>query len=108
MSDVATQLTAFLKNGKDWARKATSIPGVFVQKMPESDKYGEARLAIELNPINPTTGNRSKRRGIYIGSVEEKQVMLAALQHEKLDGLIESLAGVNPEETVKDSKSIEL
>jgi hypothetical protein len=28
------RLTQFLKEGKDWERKATSIPGIFLLRLP--------------------------------------------------------------------------
>jgi hypothetical protein len=31
---VDERLMQFLKDGKDWERKATSIPGVFLLKLP--------------------------------------------------------------------------
>ena len=45
------KLSEFLKDGKDWERRSTSMPGVFVLKMP-AYKGAPIRLAVELNPVD--------------------------------------------------------
>jgi len=44
------RLVEFLRSGKDWGRLRTSVPGVFVLKLP-AYKGSPSRLAIELNPV---------------------------------------------------------
>lgn len=44
------KLADFLQNGKDWSRVRTSVPGVFVLKLP-AYRGSPTRLAVELNPV---------------------------------------------------------
>jgi hypothetical protein len=53
------KLSLFLKTGSDWGKLKTSVPGIFILKMP-AYKNSPARLAVELNPVDgsaPETGN---------------------------------------------------
>ncbi|MRN68357.1 MAG: hypothetical protein FIO04_01505, partial [Nitrosopumilales archaeon] len=59
-------MTQFLREGKDWERKATNIPGVFILKLP-SFKGRSASLAIEVNPIG-SSGAATKKRGVVVRS----------------------------------------
>jgi hypothetical protein len=62
---IQERLTQFLKESADWERKTTSVPGIFLLKLPSS-KTGTGRkeaLAIEINPINPATSSPTKKRG---------------------------------------------
>jgi len=55
------KLTSFLKKGSDWARMKTTVPGIFVLKLPVY-KGLPAKLAIELNPVDES-GSSTKKRG---------------------------------------------
>lgn len=63
------KLEEFLETGKDWAKVKTSVPGVFVMKMPGS-KNREPSLSVEINPVD-ASGSPTKRRGLIIRSVDE-------------------------------------
>ena len=63
---VDERLLQFLKEGKDWERKATSIAGVFLLKMP-TFKGRPASLAVEINPVD-SSGLTSKKRGVVVRS----------------------------------------
>ena len=70
---IQERLTQFLKESADWERKTTSVPGIYLLKLPSS-KTGTGRkeaLAIEINPINPATSSPTKKRGIVIRSAAE-------------------------------------
>src|ERR1051325_2894431 len=47
------KLLGFLNDGADWERKPTSLPGVFILKLP-AFKGRSATLAIEINPVDST------------------------------------------------------
>jgi hypothetical protein len=50
MSVAADQrLTQFLKKGKDWERKSTSIPGIFLLRLSGLRSTVPPSLAIEVN-----------------------------------------------------------
>ena len=57
------RLGQFLEH-KDWERKPTNIPGVFLFKLPEY-RGRPASLAIEINPLN-ANGYPSKKRALLL------------------------------------------
>jgi len=91
---LSEKLTEFLKTGKDWSRLATTVPGVFVLKLP-AYRGSPSRLAVELNPVDET-GKPKKRRGLVLRSTAELQEFRELLQNEKLTKLMSMLDSVNP------------
>ncbi len=88
------KLEEFLETGKDWAKVKTSVPGVFVMKMPGS-KNREPSLSVEVNPVD-ASGSPTKRRGLIIRSVDELLEFRNILGNEKVESLLEMLEDVNP------------
>jgi hypothetical protein len=88
------KLEEFLETGKDWAKVKTSVPGVFVMKMPGS-KNREPSLSVEVNPVD-ASGSPTKRRGLIIRSVDELLEFKDILGNEKVENLLEMLEDVNP------------
>ena len=88
------KLEEFLETGKDWAKVKTSVPGVFVLKMPGS-KNREPSLSVEINPVD-ASGSPTKRRGLIIRSVDELLEFKDILGNEKVETLLEMLEDVNP------------
>ena len=88
------KLEEFLETGKDWAKVKTSVPGVFVMKMPGS-KNREPSLSVEINPVD-ASGSPTKRRGLIIRSVDELLEFKDILGNEKVENLLEMLEDVNP------------
>ena len=89
------KLLQFLKEGKDWERKATTIPGVFLLRLP-TFKGRPASLAIEINPVD-SSGSASKKRGVVLRSAAELEEMNRILSNSKLLQLAKSIEEVNPE-----------
>ena len=99
-----SKLADFLKSGKDWERKPTTVPGVFVLKLPPF-RGSPTRLAVELNPVDEA-GRPTRKRGVLVRSSEELEAgatiflhslpkLATALEEEgfdplSLDGLIAS------------------
>jgi hypothetical protein len=104
------KLAEFLKSGKDWSRLRTSLPGVFVLKLP-AYKRSPSRLAIELNPVGED-GAPKKRRGLVLRSKAELEDFKQLFQYDKLSKLMEMLEAVNPKveagRRVKGEEFIEL
>jgi hypothetical protein len=75
------RLGQFLNQGRNWERKATNIPGVFLFRLPTS-KGRSASLAIEINPID-THGSITKNRGVVIRSSSELDEISRLLSHPK-------------------------
>jgi len=89
------KLAEFLEKGKDWDKMKTTVPGVFVMKMPGS-KTRSASLSMEINPVD-AGGSPTKRRGLIIRGVEEYLEFKDIILNEKLESLLEMLEDVNPE-----------
>jgi len=104
---LSEKLTEFLKMGKDWSRLATTVPGVFVLKLP-AYRGSPSRLAVELNPVDET-GKPKKRRGLVLRSTAELEEFRELLQNEKLTKLMSMLDSVNPKvEAVRRRKGEEI
>ena len=90
------QLREHLKNGKDWEKLATPIPGVFVVKIPATKSHG-ARLMVEVNPVDEN-GNPRKRKGLFITDEKMRRDFVVALENEDVSQLIRNVDAVNPVE----------
>ncbi len=90
------KLREFLREGKDWERLRTSVPGIFVLKLP-SYKGSPSRLAVELNPVD-SRGTPKKRRGLVIRDKEEMEEFRRLISDERLGKLMEEIERVNPKE----------
>jgi hypothetical protein len=88
------KLAEFLEEGDDWAKAKTTVPGIFVMKLPEY-KNSPARLAVEINPVD-VTGNPTKRRGLIIKDIAEYEEFVELINNEKMETLLEMLEEVNP------------
>jgi len=97
MADIQAQLKDHLKNGKDWEKMETPVPGVFVVKVPET-KTRPALLFLEVNPIK-SDGKPMKRKGLFIGSKEMYLAFKEALEEDAIYTLIQNVEAVNPEIT---------
>jgi hypothetical protein len=95
MSAADQRLIQFLNEGKDWERKATSIPGIFLLRLPRL-KSAAASLAIEINPVGQS-GSPTKKRGVVIRSSSELEEIAKVLSNPKLSQLAKSIDEVNPE-----------
>jgi hypothetical protein len=101
-SSADNRLVQFLKEGKDWDKKATNIPGVFLLRIP-AYRGTSPSIAIEINPVSPS-GSPTKKRGVIIRSSSELQEINKLLSNPKLSQLARSIDDVNPEKRT-DQKS---
>ena|SRR4026207_230514 len=99
------RLSQFLREGKNWERKATSISGVFLIKLPEY-KSRPPYIAMEINPVD-STGAATKKRGILIKSSYELEQISNILTNAKIVHLATSLDEVNPEKKSRAPQSTE-
>jgi len=88
------KLDEFLRTGKDWSRLATSVPGIYIQKLP-SNKSSPSKLVVEINPVN-AVGAPTKRRGMIIRYDDEYTSLKTIINNEKLPKLLKMLDDVNP------------
>jgi hypothetical protein len=87
-------LKRFLESGKDWERKPTSVPGVFIMKLP-GYRNSPSRLAAEINPVD-SYGNPTKKRGLLVRVISELKSYREIFSSDKLSSLLEALDRVNP------------
>ncbi|WP_455368108.1 hypothetical protein [[Eubacterium] cellulosolvens] len=95
-------MAEFIKEGRDWERKATTLRGVFVLKMP-AYKGAPVRLAVELNPVD-SEGRPSKKRGILLRSSEELAEYNKILSDNRIVNLLKNIDSVNPRPAKKEEK----
>ena len=88
---VEDRLTGFLRDARDWERRATNIPGVFLLKLPSS-----------RNPVD-SAGSATKKRGIIVRSSELDEFK-RILSNQKLVELTRKMDQVNPKQ--KETTSI--
>jgi hypothetical protein len=92
------RLMQFLKSGRDWERRATTVPGIFILRLP-GDSKRPASLAVELNPVDDL-GRPTKKRGLVLRSSEELEAFRRLINDEKLTILIGKIGEVNPRKDV--------
>jgi hypothetical protein len=88
------RLIEFLENGKDWERKQTNIPGVFLIRLPQF-RSRPACIGVELDVLN-RAGSGSRRRGIILRTNQELQQLVEIVSNKKLGELTSSIEKVNP------------
>jgi hypothetical protein len=107
---VENKLASFLSGSRDWERRPTNLPGVFLLKLPSS-RSRQASIAIEINPVD-ATGSATKKRGIVIRSASEFDEFNRILANQKLIELARRIDEVNPkqkeEATAKGSDVFEI
>lgn len=101
-----SKLAEFLKSGKDWERKPTTVPGVFVLKMPPF-KGSPARLSVELNPVDEV-GKPTKKRGVLLRSSAELAEYKKLFQDERLVSLLKNLDTLSPKPAKKEEAGTEV
>ena len=94
-ADVNEKLAQFLNEGQSWEKKSTNLPGVSLLKLPVFKK-SPSSLAIEVNPINATTGLGTKKRGIIIRSGSELEQINQLLANPKVVELAKKIEAINP------------
>ncbi len=100
------RLREFLRSGGDWERSRTSIPGVFVVRLPGRGPRGP-ELALEINPVDGQ-GQPRKRRGYMVRGKAELEELSRILSDPRLARLAEALEAVNPRTVRSDSRMIEV
>ena len=92
--NVTETLATFLEEGKDWERKATTLRGVSILRMPRTATRPPT-LAMEINPVDDR-GTPMKRKGIMIRSPKELEALRSVLEDPKVASLMAALASVVP------------
>lgn len=100
---VDERLTRFLEDAKDWEKRATSIPGLFLLKLPGL-KGNPSSIAIEINPVD-ASGLPTKKRGFVIRSAAELEWIRDILSNPKVVELAEKMDKVNPQKKESTSRT---
>ena len=100
------KLRDFLRNGEDWERSRTSIPGVFVVKLPGRGSRGP-ELALEINPVD-SQGQPKKKRGYMVRGKADLEELSQILSDPRLTRLAEALEAVNPRAIKNNTRVIEI
>lgn len=93
--EISETLRAFLENGEDWERKNTSVPGVYLIKLPKT-RNRPASLALELNPIGES-GLPIKRKGLMIMSGHELEAFRRLFENPKVASVLDAIDDLFPE-----------
>lgn len=95
---VDNRLTDFLNEGKDWERKQTNVPGVFLLRLP-AFKSRPACIAIEIDATGQGAGGANRRKGLIIRTKEDIEHLSNILRNDKVVELASALEKVNPIKT---------
>jgi len=93
--EISENLRVFLESAEDWERKATTLPGVSIIRLPAT-RTRPATLAIEVNPPD-ANGRPMKKKGIMVMGREELLAFSNIFVNEKLMTLIDAIEAVTPE-----------
>ena len=99
---VDNRLTDFLNKGKDWERKQTNVPGVFLMKLP-AFRSRPACIAIEIDVLGRGGAGANRRRGLIVRSKEEIQQLSNILNNDKVIELASAVETANPVQTTTSS-----
>jgi hypothetical protein len=92
---VDERLTRFLEDARDWEKRATSIPGLFLLKLPGL-KGNPSSIAIEINPVD-ASGLPTKKRGVVVRSAAELEWIRDILSNSKAAEIVQRMDKVNPQ-----------
>ena len=104
---VDNRLTDFLNEGKDWERKQTNVPGVFLSKLP-AFRSRSACIAIEIDALGQGGGGGNRRRGLIIRSKGDIQQLSNILNNDKVTELASAVEKINPVQTSTSTVDSEL
>jgi hypothetical protein len=93
--EISESLRAFLETGEDWERKNTTVPGVYLIKLPRT-RNRPASLALELNPIGES-GLPIKRKGLMIMSGHELEAFRRLMENPKVASVLDAIDDMFPE-----------
>ncbi|TFF99176.1 MAG: hypothetical protein EU541_05595 [Promethearchaeota archaeon] len=106
MADIQTQLEEHLKNGKNWEKMKTPVPGVGITKVPGT-KSRPPMLFLAINPVNED-GSPMKRKDLFVKNKRELVKFSELLTDDKVLQLINELEAVNPSKKKKEAKKLKM
>jgi hypothetical protein len=91
---LSQNLKEFLEKRKDWERKATSVQGIFLLKLPPY-RSSPSQLVVEVNPTD-ASGNPTKKRGLILRNSIELKEFKRLINEAKLEVLMSTVERANP------------
>ena len=89
-AELAKSIESTLSRAAEWEKKKTSIPGVFLVRLP-GDKL---RVILEFNPPDES-GNPSKRKGLYFGDRATLEAARKAFPDPRMDDLVAAVESLS-------------
>ena|SRR2546428_12870686 len=89
IAKLAEEMKKAMEHAEDWERKKTSIPGIFLVKMPK-----ELRVMLLFNPPDDV-GNPRKKKGLFFDDAETIEAARKAFPDPRLDDLILAIQKLN-------------
>jgi hypothetical protein len=90
VASLVEDIKSKMKGVEEWTRKKTSIPGIFLIRMPGKG----LRVMLMFSPIDEV-GNPRKRRGLFFSDAETLRQARRSFPDERLDALIAAVQQVN-------------
>lgn len=82
-AELAKSIESTLSRAAEWEKKKTSIPGVFLVRLPGE----KLRVMLEFNPPD-SSGTPSKRKGLYFDSRATLEAARRAFPDPRMDDLV--------------------
>ena len=103
--ELKEKLKRILETSADWSRIKTSVEGVFIMKLPGSERRPPS-LAVEINPL--LAGKPTKRRGLFLTSVRESEEFKRILSEPKVKELLTALEPIPTARKRKEEEVLEV
>ena len=87
---LAEKIKKAMEHADDWEKKKTSIPGIFLVRMPEKD----LRVMLMFNPPDED-GNPTKKKGMYFADQETVEAGKLAFPDPNLPVLVDAVTKIN-------------
>src|SRR2546428_11591329 len=83
-------IKSMMKDASEWTRRKTTIPGIFVVRMPGT----KLRVMLLFSPTDEA-GNPRKRGGLFFADIDNVQPARHGFPDGRLDALISAVPSVN-------------
>lgn len=90
VDQIADGIRKAFEHADEWEKKRTSIPGIFIVRMPEK----ELRVMLMFNPPD-ADGNPTKKKGLYFADEETVEAGKVAFPDPALSQLVKAIGRVN-------------
>jgi len=83
VAELAASLQKTMGGASEWEKKRTSVPGVFLVRLPGP----KLRVMLEFNPPG-ADGAPTKRKGLYFGDARTLEAARKAFPDPRMDDLV--------------------